>query len=140
MQVFAIEEKYCTSTSENQRVAGHLSINDQLQVIKERRLAITKVLLTAGADPDAKMVPFHQCFTMQALAEKNENSGGPEVCGLLADRLAEPSLLTSACRLTIRHCLSRPIRLHGNVALLPVSDSLKRFVSMEVSKSRESNR
>ena len=121
--------------------------------IKEARLAVTELLLRAGAFPVAHFEPGDDSYEsgsegeatgiekerptfvgdfMHAFAGLNQDSGGPEVLELLENIGTCPRSLKSSCRIEIRRHLSRPILLPGNVDKLPLSPRLKSFIAMKV--------
>ena len=130
-QIFAVDE-------ESIRLKANLQDGDDLEkssetqrfaVVAQRRLAIAKLLLKAGTNPGD--TALNRDYTVYSLAEKNPNSGGPEILDLLTDCAAEPRSLLSSCRLAVRRSLSRPILLHGNVKALPITESVKQYVAMD---------
>ena len=107
--------------------------------VKKDRLAVAEVLLRAGAVGDALFHDEHdrdqkvvlQEDIMQAFAEMNPHTGGPEVLELLSKNDVQPRSLRSTCRLVIRRCLSRPICLHGNIKTLQLPFQSKSYVAMD---------
>ena len=133
-QLFSVDEKLCTTHWDSKYTDGGSTTSARLADITHRRVTIAKILVNAGLDPNVQSFNLPSEYTLPSLAEKNMNSGGPEVLDISTGGVAEPRSLKSTCRLAVRRCLSAPVLVEGNVRKLPISKPVMRYVAFDMVK------